>query len=211
MNDQSNVELIKFIEGMSQKLKELENLFNDQLEQLLISDEGIKIKFKNSEEMDVSEIVDKINTVTEIKKSMSERYTKNNSISKMNNNMSNKLEDHENNNMSNTSDDHVNNYDKIHTNTDNNINTEKTGGSKYNFSDTSSVNGSFLNGRMNKYLRNSMTGGGKNSDTLASITELQVNTMPRYNSQEGGGTLSKKDFLSKMKNAGITSSTSEFC
>ena len=89
-----------------------------------------------------------------------------------------------------------------------------TGGA-YNFSETSSINGSFLNNRMNKHLRRSMFGGGmdnNNSDTLASITELQ--RMPSYknNSQRGGSKLSKSDFLKKMKDAGVTStSTSDFC
>lgn len=92
-------------------------------------------------------------------------------------------------------------------------------GGNNNFSETSSINGSFLNNRMNKHLRRSMMGGGNgtsnNSDTLASITELQ--RMPKYKSnpgnfQGGGGGMSKSNFIKKMHDAGITSTTtSDFC
>jgi hypothetical protein len=90
----------------------------------------------------------------------------------------------------------------------------KTGGGNDMFSETSSINGSFLNNRMNKHLRRSMFGGGANSgsDTLASVTELQQK-MPsyKYGSQNGGG-LSNADFMKKMNDNGISSnSTSDFC
>jgi hypothetical protein len=50
---------------------------------------------------------------------------------------------------------------------------------KEDYSETSSINGSFLNNRIGKHLKHSMLGGGSdreedNSDTLANITELQI-------------------------------------
>lgn len=91
---------------------------------------------------------------------------------------------------------------------------DKTGGGNDMFSETSSINGSFLNNRMNKHLRRSMFGGGANSgsDTLASVTELQQK-MPSYKyGSQNGGALSNADFMKKMNDNGISSnSTSDFC
>jgi len=179
-----NDKLIDFIQNLSQNFKDLESVCDDNMDALVINADGVKIKFAKAGELDAEGIVNKIKEST--KKDDVDAAPKEPVPEPIKNGADDS--------------DAIANEDK-----------DKVGGGQYNFSDTSSVNGSFLNGRMNKYLRNSMTGGGKNSDTLASITELQANSMPRYNMQGGGGKMSKADFLKKMKESGITSSTSEFC
>ena len=68
---------------------------------------------------------------------------------------------------------------------------------------------------MNRHLRHSMLGGSRKgeSDTLADITELQMG-MPAYRAQSGGNrntSESNNDFMKRMHDMGITSSTSDFC
>jgi hypothetical protein len=206
----SNNELINFIGTLSKNLSNLENVLNDRIDKLSLPSNGsLIIGFEKNGDMEVNMIIDKLKNHSELKteKHDEKHDEKGNSDiaseTSINNLVSESSVDND------KKGEQLNKFSE--TSSVNNDNVIK-GGSSNNFSETSSVNGSFLNRRMNKFLRNSMNGGGRNSDTLASITELQRDPMPKYNSQNGGGNnMSKNDFLKKMRDAGITSSTSEFC
>lgn len=200
MSTQINQKLIDFVKTLGSNFRELEKTLNDEMEGISLSEDSVKVKvkFKKLGELTSEQIVEKMsgqpNEVEEeeeeeVKEEIKEPVSDNSDNSEI------------------TSEGVAQKPDYQADEKDGNE--QQNGG--FNFSDTSSINGSFLQGRMNKNLRKSMTGGGMNSDTLASITELQANSMPRYNSQAGGGKMSKAEFLRKMKDEGITSSTSEFC
>jgi hypothetical protein len=203
-----NTELINFIKGLKINLKNMEATLDDTITSIELPDptnnnvndaNEVKFGFEKNGRLTTTELVNLIeNKPVNTAQTSVQQVLPNDQV---------------------IAQEPVNANQEVSDTSDDNVANQGQAGGKFNFSDTSvmnsvsSVNGSFLNKRMNKYLRNSMTGGGTNSDTLASITELQVNPMPRYNSQGGGGSskMSKNDFLKKMHDAGITSSTSEFC
>ena len=204
MSTQINQKLIDFVKTLGSNFRELEKTLNDEMEGISLSEDSVKVKvkFKKLGELTSEQIVEQMsgqpNEVVEEEEEKEEKEEKEEIKEPVSDNSDNSEITSE--GVAQKPDYQADEKDD---------NGQQNGG--FNFSDTSSINGSFLQGRMNKNLRKSMTGGGINSDTLASITELQANSMPRYNSQAGGRKMSKAEFLRKMKDEGITSSTSEFC